>query len=76
MGIPAGALHSGLEDEERRAVFKSIAQEKSFILYVSPERTQHEGFSTWIAKQKISLFAIDEARSPLAMGTRFSNRLP
>src|SRR5690349_1047218 len=58
--IPAGALHSGQEYDEKRRIFAEMTHQENFILYVSPERVQKPGFASWIASKKISLFAIDE----------------
>ncbi len=61
LGIPSGAIHSGMPVEEKREVFRNMQRSKHFILLLSPERVQKQGFLDWILKQKISLFAIDEA---------------
>jgi len=70
LGIPAGCLHSGQSEDEKLGVFRRISQGGSFILYLSPERVQKDGFSRWITKtggaplnqmRPIALFAIDEA---------------
>jgi ATP-dependent DNA helicase RecQ len=60
-GIPAGCLHSGQSEEEKRKVFSDINNGGAFLLYLSPERVQKEGFQNWIQKRPIALFAIDEA---------------
>jgi ATP-dependent DNA helicase RecQ len=61
LGVPAGALHSGQSEEEKRDVFRRAQAGGPFLLYLSPERVQKEGFRRWIQSRPIALFAIDEA---------------
>lgn len=61
LGIPAGCLYSGQSRGEKRAVFQAIRNHSHFLLYLSPERIQKEGFAPWLAGQKVALFAVDEA---------------
>ncbi len=61
LGIPAGCLHSGQTESEKLAVFRRISEGGPFVLYLSPERVQKEGFRRWIQERPIALFAIDEA---------------
>ncbi len=59
--IPAGCIHSGMNMDQRRQIFKEMKTSDHYILYLSPERTKKPGFIHWLRQQNVALFAIDEA---------------
>ena len=58
--IAAAAFHSGLSERERDLVISSLRIQRLKLLYLAPERMQHEGFVRLLRTCLISLLVIDE----------------
>lgn len=59
--IAAAAFHSGLSGRERDGVISALRLQRLKLLYLAPERMQHEGFLRLLRSCLISLLVIDEA---------------
>lgn len=60
-GVKAAALHSGLGDEEARAVYRDLRQGDIDMLYVAPERLVNPRFAEFLDTLDLALLAVDEA---------------
>jgi ATP-dependent DNA helicase RecQ len=60
-GIRAAAFHSGLSEPERDRVIQDLKLGRLRLLYVAPERVQHEWFMRLLRSAWVSLFVVDEA---------------
>lgn len=71
MGIPAAALHSGVEWEDQKEVWRQFLRGQLRLLYLSPERLAKEDTYEWLAKGRVKWFAIDEAHCISEWGHEF-----
>jgi ATP-dependent DNA helicase RecQ len=59
--IAAAAFHSGLTGFEKSRVIQDLNQKRLQLLYLAPERMQHEGFLQLLRSLWVSLLVVDEA---------------
>ncbi len=59
--IAAAAFHSGLSGLEKSLVLDDLQQRRVQLLYLAPERMQHEGFLRLLRTLWVSLLVVDEA---------------
>lgn len=59
--IAAATFHSGLSGLEKSRVMQDLRQRRVQLLYLAPERMQHEGFLRLLRSLWISLLVVDEA---------------
>jgi len=59
--IAAAAFHSGLTGIEKNRVIQDLGQRRLQLLYLAPERMQHEGFLQLLRSLWVSLLVVDEA---------------
>lgn len=71
VGITAEALNSGCSADEAQAIQQSVAQGRTRLLYVSPERAVQTSFIAWIRTQHVVQIAIDEAHCVSIWGNDF-----
>ncbi len=60
-GIKAAAFHSGLTGSEKHRVIQDLHQQRLQLLYLAPERMQHEAFLQRVRSLWVSLLVVDEA---------------
>ena len=59
--IAAAAFHSGLSGLDKSRVMQDLQQRRVQLLYLAPERMQHEGFLRLLRSLWVSLLVVDEA---------------
>lgn len=60
-GIAAAAFHSGLSEQERDRVVLDLKLRRLQLLYLAPERMQHERFLRLLRSLWVSVLVVDEA---------------
>jgi ATP-dependent DNA helicase RecQ len=70
-GVPAVALHSAQDDAEALAACDALANGRARLLYAAPERLAQEGTQNLLRKNRVRLFAVDEAHCVSHWGHEF-----
>lgn len=60
-GVPAAAIHSGLESEEVMQILRALQDGQIKLLYVAPERILLPSFMERLQTLPVQLIAVDEA---------------
>jgi ATP-dependent DNA helicase RecQ len=70
-GIPAGALHQGVDARERSALMERARRGELRVLLVAPERLEVAAFRDALARLPLRLLAVDEAHCVVHWGFDF-----
>jgi ATP-dependent DNA helicase RecQ len=70
-GVEVAAYHSNMDRNELNQVESNLQKGLTKILYVSPERINAAGFSDFLGRLNVALFAIDEAHCVSVWGNDF-----
>ncbi len=60
-GIPAESINSSQSPEARQETLQNLMSGQCRIIYIAPERFRQNSFIHTLQRQKIALFAVDEA---------------
>ena len=70
-GVSVGTIHSNLSAAELAKVEAQLIKGEIKLLYISPERINSMGFTSFLQKLNVCLFAIDEAHCVSVWGNDF-----